>query len=143
MFWQPRLQRATVSLRPKFRRALIHNTVRPEHFRGFTSFRRAPAGLKCRCNYLQVLSRRLALAGSRQNALAEPSSIWLHACVNRCGFIRSNTLQGRSQRVLVLSGCLHCQSANPDNGCCYQRCCDDTYGGFNFDGFHKTALPAS
>jgi len=41
---------------------------------------------------------------------------------------------------LVLSGCLHRQRANPDNCCCDRGCCEDAYGGFYFDGFHKTAL---
>ena len=101
---------------------------------------RYSAGLKCRCDYFQVFSRRLAFAGSGQNSLDEPSSTRRAACVKRCGFISLNTLQGRSQGVLVLTGCLHCQAANPDNRCCYQHCCDDTYSGPNFDGFHKTAL---
>ena len=41
---------------------------------------------------------------------------------------------------MVLSGCLHCQGANPDNCCCYQRCCDDTYGDFSLELFHKPPL---
>jgi hypothetical protein len=98
-----------------------------------------PAGSKCRCDYLQVLSRRLALTGSWQNTLAEPSSIRRATCVKRCGFIRSNTLQGRSQGVLVLSGCVHRQRAETDNSHSNQHCCEYTYDGFSVDSMHKSA----
>src|SRR5439155_12750894 len=98
------------------------------------------SGLQRRCDYFQVLSRRLALAGSWQSNLAKPSHTRHGACGKRCGFFSLNTLQRRSQGVLVLSGCLHCQGAQPDNCCCYQRCCGETLVDFSLELFHKTAF---
>ena len=114
----------------KFRHALVQSTGCPKHPFGVrTVIGQRPADLKCRCDYFQVLSRRLALAGSRQSTLDEPIVTRLDAfCVKRCGLISLNTLQGRSQGGLVRTGCLHCQGANPNNCCNYQRCRDQPFG---------------
>ena len=119
---------------------LVRNTPSPERSGLEPLFDRGLTSLKCRCDYLQVFGRRLAFPGSGQNSLDEPSSTWPLACVKRCGFISLNTLQGRSQGVLVLSGCVHCQSAETDNSHSNERCCEYTYGGFSFDGFHNSAF---
>jgi hypothetical protein len=96
----------------------------PNTFGTGTPIRQRTAALKCRCDYFQVLSRRLAFAGFGQNILDEPSSTRRAACVKRCGFIRLNTLQGRSQGILVLGGCVHRQRAETDNGHSNQHCCE-------------------
>ena len=120
----------------------VHNSASPGKKSGlaqlFASCRLA--GLQRRCDHFQVRSRGLALAGSWQSQLAEPTLTRRGACGERSGFISLNTLQGRSQGVLVLSGCLHCQAANPDNCRCYQRCCDQTYGDLSLELFHNPPL---
>jgi hypothetical protein len=46
--------------------AALHNSASPGNYRDWHSHLLAAnsAGLKCRCDYFQVLSRRFALAGS-------------------------------------------------------------------------------
>jgi hypothetical protein len=125
-------------MKPKFRHAMPHSTARPEPSSGRYHSWSATSRLKCRCDYFQVLSRRLAF-----DILDEPGSTRLAACIKRCGFISLNTLQGRSQGVLVLSGRAHRQRAETDNSHSNQHCCEYTYGGLSVDNMHKSASTGS
>jgi len=103
------------------------NMASPENLRHrHTDSLAKAAGLKGRCDQLQVLSRGLTLAGSRQDLLHEPSTVRTRIRVKHCRFIGLNALQGTSQRVLLLSGHMRYKGAKTDNGHSYQHCCDQT-----------------
>jgi hypothetical protein len=111
-------KRATVELRrePRFATGPVYNTASPEIFGTGALIRLAkPAGLKCRCDQLQVLSRGFIFVGPEQDSLYEPTSILPVVCVKECSLIGVNTLQRTRQRVLVLSGRMHCKGTKTDN----------------------------
>ena len=111
----------------------------PENFRGWcidSSAKRL--GLKCRCDQLQILSRGLTLAGSRQDLLHEPTSVLVAVRVKQRGFIGLNTLQGTSHRVLLLSGRLYCDRTETDDGHSNQHCRDEACSDRNLV-LHKVA----
>jgi len=95
--------------------------------------------LKRRCDQLQVLSRGLTFGGSWQNHLDEVAPIHPLVCVQQRGLIRLNILQRVSQRVLVLSGRMHCNGAKTCNSQSNQHCCDQAYSDFGLELFHKSA----
>src|SRR2546428_12477972 len=81
--------------------------------------------LKRRCDEFQVLSRGLALAGSSQDPLHEPTSILPVVGVEQCGLISLNAVQGASRRVLTRG--VDCKGANTDNGNSHEHSRDKTF----------------
>ena len=115
------------------------NMASPENLRHrHTDSLAKAAGLKGRCDQLQVLSRGLTLAGSRQDLLHEPTSVLVAVRVKQRGFIGLNTLQGTSHRVLLLSGRLYCDRTETDDGHSNQHCRDEACSDRNLV-LHKVA----
>jgi hypothetical protein len=57
--------------------------------------------------------------------------------VKQSGFVRLDALQGLSQRVLILSGRMHCDGAEANDSHSYQHCRDQAYGDLGLELFHK------
>ncbi len=101
------------------------------------SLAKPASDLKCRCYQFQVLSRRLTLAGSRQDHLDAPTSVPPLIRVEQCGIIRLNVLQGTGQRVWLLGGRMHCKGTKTDNSHSNQHCRDQACSDFCLELVHK------
>ncbi len=122
-------KRATFVVRIRWLIAMpVDNMASPENPRDrHTDSSAKAAGLKGRCDRLQVLSRGLTPAGSRQDLLHEPSTVRTPIRVKRCRLIGLNALQGTSQRILVLGRPMHCKRAKTDDSHSNHHCRDQAY----------------
>ena len=76
-----------------------------------------PAALKCRRGCFQILSCRIAVASSWKDRFHKPRAGWLVVGIERCSFLRLNTLQ--RHLALAWRGRMHCQPTETDNSYSY------------------------